>query len=220
MSDDPITSSKRVLDPIDRLSEALFGLIMVLTFTGSLSVAEGGRESVRTMLVGALGCNLAWGIIDGVFYLMGCTAERGKALLTLRAIRDAADPGAARRLIAGAVPSAVASILQQDDLERIRQRLKGLPEPPDRVRWRRDEWRGALGVFGLVFLSTFPVTIPFIFMRDVTRALRVSNAVAIVLLFLIGYAFGRSAGRRPIVNGIVMVVLGFILVGMTIALGG
>ncbi len=220
MSDDPITSSKRVLDPIDRLSEALFGLIMVLTFTGSLSVAEGGRESVRTMLVGALGCNLAWGIIDGVFYLMGCTAERGKALLTLRAIRDAADPGAARRLIAGAVPSAVASILQQDDLERIRQRLKGLPEPPDRVRWRRDEWRGALGVFGLVFLSTFPVTIPFIFMRDVTRALRVSNAVAIVLLFLIGYAFGRSAGRRPIVNGIVMVVLGFILVGMTLALGG
>ena len=27
-------SSKRVLDPIDRVSEVLFGLIMVLTFTG------------------------------------------------------------------------------------------------------------------------------------------------------------------------------------------
>ena len=27
-------SSKRVLDPIDRVSEGLFGLIMVLTFTG------------------------------------------------------------------------------------------------------------------------------------------------------------------------------------------
>jgi hypothetical protein len=32
---------------------------MVLTFTGSLSVAEAGREDVRTMLIGALGCNIA-----------------------------------------------------------------------------------------------------------------------------------------------------------------
>src|SRR5204862_345440 len=69
-------SSKRVLDPIDRVSEVLFGLIMVLTFTGALSVAEAGREDVRTMLIGALGCNLAWGIIDGVLYLMGCAFGR------------------------------------------------------------------------------------------------------------------------------------------------
>ena len=69
---------KRVLEPIDRVSEVLFGLIMVLTFTGSLSVAEAGRDDVRTMLIGALGCNLAWGIIDGVLYLMGCLAEKGR----------------------------------------------------------------------------------------------------------------------------------------------
>ena len=71
---------KRALDPIDRLSEVLFGLIMVLTFTGSLSVYEAGREDVRTMLVGALGCNVAWGLIDAVFYLMGCLAEKGRDL--------------------------------------------------------------------------------------------------------------------------------------------
>ena len=91
MPNDAAGSSKRVLDPIDRLSEILFGLIMVLTFTGSLNVAEGGRENIRTMLIGALGCNLAWGFIDGVFYLMGCMAERGRALLTLRAVRSATD---------------------------------------------------------------------------------------------------------------------------------
>jgi hypothetical protein len=33
---------------------------MVLTFTGSLSVADAGRADVRAMLIGALGCNLAW----------------------------------------------------------------------------------------------------------------------------------------------------------------
>src|SRR5205809_40531 len=85
-------SSRRVLEPVDRVSEVLFGLIMVLTFTGSLSVAEAGRDDVRTMLIGALGCNLAWGMIDGVLYLMGCLAEKGRGLLTVRAVRDPTDP--------------------------------------------------------------------------------------------------------------------------------
>ena len=84
MSDESIKSSKRVLEPNERISEVLFGLIMVLTFTGSLSVAEAGRDDVRTMLIGALGCNLAWGIIDGILYLMGCLSEQG------RGIRDVA----------------------------------------------------------------------------------------------------------------------------------
>jgi VIT1/CCC1 family predicted Fe2+/Mn2+ transporter len=220
MPDDPVQSSKRALDPFDRVSEVLFGLIMVLTFTGSLSVAVGGRESVRTMLIGAVGCNLAWGIIDGVFYLMGCLAEKSKALKTLHAVRKTTDPEVAHRILADALPSAVASILQPADLEMVRQRLTAMPEPPDRVRVRNDDWRGAAGVFALVFLSTFPVVIPFIFMQNVTLALRVSNATAIVLLFLTGYAFGRIGGRRPFLGGIVMVVLGIILVGMTIALGG
>jgi hypothetical protein len=52
-------TSKRVLEPIERVSEVLFGLIMVLTFTGSISVAEAGREDIRTMLEGELGCNIA-----------------------------------------------------------------------------------------------------------------------------------------------------------------
>src|SRR5437764_11834695 len=110
-------SSKRWLDPIDRVSEVLFGLIMVLTFTGSLSVAEAGRDDVRTMLIGALGCNLAWGIIDGVLYLMGCLAEKGRGLLTFRALRKATDPSAAQRLIADALPSVVASLLEPVELQ-------------------------------------------------------------------------------------------------------
>src|SRR6201988_2295731 len=97
-------SSKRVLEPHERISEVLFGLIMVLTFTGSLSVAEAGREEVRTMLIGAAGCNLAWGIIDGLLYLMGVLPERGRALTTFRAVRAATDPQHAQRLIAGAMP--------------------------------------------------------------------------------------------------------------------
>jgi len=213
-------SSKRVLDPIDRVSEVLFGLIMVLTFTGSLSVAEAGRDDVRAMLIGALGCNLAWGIIDGILYLMGSLAEKGRGLLMFRAVRKATDPKEAQRVIAEALPSVVADVLTPTELEAMHERLKQLPEPPAQARLSPDDWRGAVGVFLLVFVSTFPVVIPFIFMRSAGPALRVSNVVAIVMLFLTGYAFGRLTGRRPWLVGISMVVLGSILVGLTMALGG
>src|SRR5512137_478956 len=89
MTEEHTSSSKRVLEPNERISEVLFGLIMVLTITGSLSVADAGRDDVRTMLIGALGCNLAWGIIDGLLYLMGCINEQARGLRALRALRSA-----------------------------------------------------------------------------------------------------------------------------------
>jgi hypothetical protein len=213
-------SGKRLLDPIDRVSEVLFGLIMVLSFTGSLSVAQAGRAEVRTMLLGALGCNLVWGVIDAVFYLMGCLAESGRRLLTFRAVRQATDPKEAQRLIAEALPPLLASITQPGELETMRQRLKQLPDPPNRVHLPKDDWLGAAGVFLLVFLSTFPVVIPFLFMKDITLALRVSNVIAIVMLFAAGCTFGKITGRRPFVMGLAMVVLGTMLVSAAIALGG
>ena len=215
-----MTSSARVLEPIDRVSEVLFGLIMVLTFTGSLSVAEAGRDDVRTMLVAALGCNVSWGIIDAMLYLMGCLADKSRGLVIYLTVRRTADPHEAHRHIADALPSVIASILEPAELERMRRRLLQQAEPPARARLSKDEWRGSVGVFFLVFLSTFPVVLPFIFMQRVGPALRVSNAIAIVLLFLTGWAFGKITGRRPWLVGIAMVALGAVLVGITMALGG
>jgi hypothetical protein len=214
------TSSKRVLEPIDRISEVLFGLIMVLTFSGSLSVAEAGREDVRTMLIGALGCNLAWGIIDGLLYLMQSVAERGRAAATLRALRDAPDAERAQPIIAGAVPPLLASVLQPAEFASLYERLKQLPEPPMSASARKDDILGAVGVFLLVFLSTFPVVIPFLVMGDAHRALRVSNLIAIVMLFLTGYAYGRLIGWHQWLVGILMVIVGAVLAGITMALGG
>jgi hypothetical protein len=217
---DSAGTSKRFLEPIDRVSEVLFGLIMVLTFTGSLSVAEAGRAEVRDMLIGALGCNLAWGFIDGVFYLMSCLAEQGRGLVTFRAVRQATDPNTARTLIAGTLPPLVASVMQPGELDSLSLRLKALPEPPKHAQLPKEDWLGAVGVFLLVFLSTLPVVIPFTFMKDITLALRISNGIAIAMLFLMGHTFGRMTGRRPVWVGIVMVVSGAILVSATIALGG
>ena len=220
MSDESIKSSKRVLEPNERIAEVLFGLIMVLTFTGSLSVADAGRDDVRAMLIGALGCNLAWGIIDGIFYLMGCLSEQGRGLRSLRALRQAAAPEQAHRVLADALPPLVAATLGPAEYETMRQKLVQLPDPPSRPRLRQNQWLGALAVCLWVFLTTFPVTIPFIFMNTVGQAMRVSNAIAIGLLFLTGYAFGLVAEYHPWLTGLAMVVLGSVLVAITMALGG
>lgn len=212
--------SKRVLDPIDRVSEVLFGLIMVLTFTGSLSIAEAGREDVRAMLIGALGCNIAWGIIDALLFLMGGLAERGRRLSALQAARKTADPQDAQRVIAGALPPVIASILEPAELETIRQRLLRLPEPAARAPLTKDDLLGAIGVFLLVFFCTLPVGLPFMFMQQLGPAMRVSNGIAVTMLFVTGWVFGSITGRPPWLVGIGMVVVGAFLVGMTMALGG
>jgi hypothetical protein len=220
MPDDRSTSSKRVLEPHERVSEVLFGLIMVLTFTGSLSVAEAGRDDVRTMLVGALGCNLAWGIIDGLLYLMGCVSEQGRGLRSWRAVRQAASPAEAYGVIAGTLPPMVAAALGPADYESLRTRLLQSPDPPASPRLGRAEWLGALAVALWVIVTTFPVAVPFILIDHVATAMRVSNAIAVVLLFVAGWAFGRIAQYRPWLTGCAMVVLGGALVALTMALGG
>jgi hypothetical protein len=220
MSHLPTEPSRRVLDPTDRIFEVLFALIMVLGFTGSLSVADAGKEDIRTMLLGALGCNLAWGIIDGVMYLMARAAEKGRGLMVLRAVRNAADPRDAHRLIADALPPVIASILRPDELESVNQRLRQLPDHADRAGLSKEDWQGAVAVLLLVFLSTFPVVIPFMVMTNAGPALRVSNVIAISMLFITGFMYGRYAGRHPWRVGISMVVLGTLLAGLTRALGG
>jgi VIT1/CCC1 family predicted Fe2+/Mn2+ transporter len=210
---------RRALDPIDRVSEILFGLIMVLTFTGSLSVAEAGRDDTRTMLIGALGCNLAWGIIDAVLYVMGGLAGRAGIVLGLRAARRSPDSREAQRAIANLLPEPVASLLEPGELAALEARVRRMPEP-EIPRLGREDWRGALAVFLLVFLSTLPVAIPFLLIDSAQRALRVSNLVAIVMLFGMGYSFARLTGRRPWIWGISMVVIGAVLAALTMALGG
>jgi hypothetical protein len=216
----PATNRTTVLNPLERFSEIVFGLIMVLSFTGALSVAKVGREDIRLMLLGAIGCNLAWGIIDAAFYLISCLAERWRNVTILRSVQEATDPTHAQRIIADALPELVANALQSTDFERMREHLRRLPAPTDWPRLTAENWRGALGIFLLVFLSTFPVVVPFVFMQDPRLALRVSNVVAITMLFGAGCLLAGYAGMRRIRTGLTMVGIGAALVALTIVLGG
>ena len=209
-----------VLQPVERISEILFGLVMALTVTGAVSVATADRVQIRTMLFAALGCNLAWGIIDAGMYLMARLGERGRNALAAKAVRATTDREAARRIIADELPEPLSSLLQSAQLDSVRQGIEQIPASQLRPRLRGPDWLGAFGVFILVVLSTFPVVIPFIFIDDVRSALRISNALAVVSLFLCGFFFARYAGLHPWLTGLIMVAIGIAMVSITIALGG
>lgn len=210
----------RILEPVERLSEILFGLIMALTITGAVSVATADHFAIRTMLLAALGCNVAWGIIDAGMYLMARLGERGRNAVAARAVRETVNRDDAHRMIADELPPLLAPAFQPAQLELIRERISKIPASDLGPGLTGRDWRGALGVCILVILSTFPVVIPFIVIADARWALRTSNALAVILLFLCGFLFGRHVGLRPWATGLIMVAVGIGLVSIAIALGG
>jgi VIT1/CCC1 family predicted Fe2+/Mn2+ transporter len=198
----------------------LFGLVMVLTFTGTLSVADSGRDEVRDMLVAAIGCNIAWGFVDGVMYVLRNLITRARKATLMRAVREAAEPAQAHGIISQEIGDA-SRVLGAPEFERMRRWILDQPASANSTPGvTARDLQGAVGVFVLVFLSTLPVVLPFVFIADAGVAKRASAAVAIVMLFACGFAWGRYAGLKAWRTGLVMVLLGVGVEAIVIALGG
>ncbi|MFO1407481.1 MAG: hypothetical protein U1F08_08125 [Steroidobacteraceae bacterium] len=213
------------LDPGTRMGEILFGLIMTLTFTlgAGLVLEQEGREGARALLLATIGCNVAWGLIDGVFYVLGRVFERGRRARTAAAVRAASTAEDAERLVAAELDAALEPV--SDEPERralygsIARRLAAAA-PPDATVTRSD-LLGGFWAGWLVFACSFPAAIPFFFIDDPRTALRVSNLLLIALLAVVGWRAGREANaRRPWATASSFVVAGLLLVCAAIALGG
>jgi len=208
-----------ILDPIDRVSEILFGLFMVLTFTGTLSVATAGREDVRTMLIAAIGCNTAWGFVDAVMFVLRNLVERGRRDSLLQVVRGGGSERA-RGVIADHI-GPLAGGIDEAGLERVRQWLIAQPAHAlPRMTVTGRDLKAAFAVFLLVFASTFPVVLPFVFGSDLKFAMRLSAAIAVAMMFYCGVVWGRYSGMRPWKAGLSLVLLGVLVEAVIIALGG
>lgn len=208
------------LSSVDRINEVLFGLIMVLTFTCSISAATAGHEELSTILWSALGCNIAWGFVDALMFLFSVLLERGETFASVRTIRSAATEADAIKAIKEVIPSFIAHVIKEEHLAVMAGEIRKLPEPPQKVVLTPADPRQAMTIFMMVFLSTFPVTLPFILIHHVPVAIRVSNLVALVLLFLTGVYLAKRTGRSLVGTGLAFALIGTLLVSATMALGG
>ena len=196
---------------------------MVLTFTlGAGVAAETSQVNTRTMMVAIVGCNIAWGIIDGVMYIMGSLFERASQTRMLRALRQAPDETKAINAIRTHLDPTLAPILEEDERSRFYTRIfhRLQQMPPKRTRIEKEDVYGAFASFWLVFLSTLPAIIPFLWISDFHTALRVSNGLSLALLFIVGYKWAKYTNSNRWIAGFGLLLLGVVLVGVAIALGG
>jgi VIT1/CCC1 family predicted Fe2+/Mn2+ transporter len=209
-----------VLDKPARASEVLFGLIMVLTITGTIRVSTAGKQEMEDLLWAALGCNLAWGIVDAIMYLMDTLIGRARNITQLNKIRKSGSGDAARELVRENIAPLLSDLMEDDEIDRLGKKLKELPEPKMKNSLIMKDFLIAGQIFLLVFISTFPVALPFLLFKDITVALRASEGAGLIFLFAAGFILARYSGLRPFITALVYTTIGAILVVLTMALGG
>lgn len=205
------------------MGEVLFGLIMVLTvtLTAGLTVAE-GREGIRQLLFAAIGCNIAWGIIDAVMYIMDCVTVRAGKLRLIEAVHRAPNAPETLDLIQDEIEPELQELIDPEAAEALsRSVLKHIADVKITKRTlTKGDLYGALACFWLVFVSCLPAAIPFFIFSEPRLALRVSNFLLVALLFFVGQKWAQHASTNRLAAGFIMVTIGLALVGIAILLGG
>ncbi|OWV75810.1 VIT family protein [Rhizobium sp. R634] len=224
MTSNPTGRITTIIDPGDALGEVLFGLIMALTLTvGSRLVFEEEGLDVRELVVATIGCNVAWGIIDAVLFILGTTFYKSRRLRLFRQIKAARSESAALTVLAREFPIEKAPFAAEaadtDALYRSLLTLAGRADPV-KVSLAKGDLLTGIAVFLLVSATSIPAVVPFLLIDNADLALRTSNLFLIMLLFVTGYAWASFSGGRPFYAGMTMTCLGLLLVAIAIALGG
>jgi hypothetical protein len=211
------------LSPGERLGEILFGLIMTLTFTVGAGVVVGTAEGAsRALLIATIGCNVAWGLIDGALLILGRVFDRSRLVRMGRAIAANPDEDAAIRLVGSELDETLQSITSEarrTELYReIVQRVKA--GGPRRRLLVAGDFLAAIAVFWSVIVASLPAVLPYFFIDDAWLALRASNALLILMMFWVGFRWARYTTLNPWVAGATLTALGVSLVVIAIALGG
>jgi VIT1/CCC1 family predicted Fe2+/Mn2+ transporter len=207
------------LSPLERGCEIVFGILMSVSVASATQIGTSGQAGVRELLFAALGCNLAWGMIDAAMYLLQCQFGRFRNQRTLRELQAIADEDAFRERVRAELPPVIGDTLTADTYAGIRRVARAWA--PTRARfWPANEFGAAAVIWALVFASTFPVVVPFLVVSDPWIALRSSNVVAVVMLFVLGWWIGRWSGASPGWSGAFLALVGTVLAVLCILMGG
>lgn len=220
----------RFLDPIDRLTEAIYAVLIVMTFTMAYRAIDANAANsapmsqlVTNLAIAAFGCAFAWGIIDGAMYVLLSLLERGETNRLLKSLQAAQNKQAAIDAIADKLDDALEPITTDEERQEIYQHayVRLRDNAPKRVGFKREEFLGALGVVLIAVVAALPLVIPLLLFRnDASLALRASNLVAIAMLFYFGYRWAHYSGSNPIKVGLALAALGLAMVLVAIPLGG
>ncbi|KWV41786.1 VIT family protein [Rhizobium altiplani] len=218
------TPIHRHLDPGDSLGEVLFGLIMALTVTlGARLAATSAPLNVHQLIATIIGCNLAWGVIDAVFFVLGGLFHRSRRARFYRILKSSGNDVEALAALEEefGLEDEPLAVGIQDRATLYRAMLAVTTRAaPARARLQPRDFLSAFAVFLLVSAAALPAVMPFILVEVPDLALHLSNMLQILLLFLVGYWWGRYTDANPWLVGLTIMLLGVAMVSVAIGLGG
>lgn len=222
----------RILDPIDRLTESIYSVLIVLTFTLAYSAIGANTPlehqiamySVTRMFGAAFGCAVAWGIIDGIMYVLTAMFERGQQRRLAIAVRAAGNEQAGIAVLGQELDGELAGITTPEARANLYQSMyaKLLDGAADKVGFHKEDFAGALGVALTAVLAALPVALPLLLAGTLgpNLAVRVSNWVAFAMLFFMGFRWGQFTGAVGWKTGLLLLLVGVSMMLVAIPLGG
>ena len=161
----------RLLDPIDRLGETIFAVLMLLTFTLAFAFLELDADPSKPVSVA-----------DVHELLIGITG---------------------------------ATLAYADILDHLKD------SQPQRVKLTGEDLLGAIGCVLMCFIAVLPSMVPLALLPNhFDLAIRISNMISFIVLFLAGYHWGKYSGIDPFKTGLLLLVIGIVLALVAIPLGG
>ena len=208
-----------LLTPAEVAGEMLFSSIMTFSILSAQRVAQGGNVDVPALLGTVASCNVAWGLVDAGTRLFNARVAKVQQHHQRQTWLRAPDLGVLRQILRADPDSADLAELDDAALASFRQRQQsGQTVQLLRLSWR--DWAAAALVWLCVLLPTVPLLLPFLLASDAALAMRISQAVAVGLMFVLGVRVSRWLGTRPAAGGLLFASFGVAITALCIALGG
>ncbi len=218
----------RYLYPVDILIESVYSALIVMTFTIAfhllsleLLAKPTAPTYIRSLFFAALGASITWAFIDAALYVLASVAERDNTGRFMRSIQAAPSRREAVAGVAKLIDERLGDVADDSESALLAGTIvsKLVQQKTQNVTIKRDDIKGALALFSVAVVSALPVVLPLLLVPDPLTALRVSNIISVIFLFIIGYNWGRQAGARPVRSGLIVALLGFALVLVAVFLG-
>jgi VIT1/CCC1 family predicted Fe2+/Mn2+ transporter len=206
------------LTPSERLSEALYSLILVLTVISAIEISlPRDQQTPSILLFAALGTSVAWGMVDAVVYVLTGLHERNHHVRVVARVKKRPKKDAIRQ-IEDELEDGLIGVLDTEERDRIAEQVYATMY--NSTPKRQDDVFGGVASFMISFLVVLPPVMPFVLNLPLDYAIRLSNVIAVAMLFIVGYVSGGLGGMNRIRWALTITVLGVIIVLVTILLGG
>jgi chorismate mutase len=210
------------LTPSERLSQALYGLILVLTVISAIEITiSKQQQSASTLLTAALGTCIAWGMVDAVIYVLTGIHERNHHVRFVSRVKNKSKKEAIDQ-IEDELDDSLIGVLEKEEKDRIAEQifLTVNHAVPKRQHVKKDDVLGGIASFLISFIVVLPTMVPFVLDIKLALAIRLSNVIAVMMLFIVGFVSGGREGMNRIRWALTITILGVVIVLVTILLGG